>query len=525
MKLVVSYPMPAGRQELSVVRKEIFLCLLSAILLIISFPKFNLEFLAWVGFVPLFFALRNKSKVKAFLLSFFTGVIFWLGIIYWLVHVTFGGMILLVIYLAVYFGIFGLIVSVFSLQSSAFSLLFLPSAWVILEYIRSYLFTGFPWALLGYSQYLNLPIIQLADITGAWGVSFLVMLVNAGIYSVVSCPMPAGRQELSVVSQKQKFLLPILCLLASLIYGHFKLHQTPNTKDQTPIKISVIQGNIPQELKWQSFSRQFILGRYMQLSQEAVSFSPDLIIWPEASSPGILGEDAEIVKGIFDFAQLLSKYLLIGTVVKEGALYFNSAVLIDKQGKLIQRYDKLHLVPFGEYVPLGRILGFLQTVVPIGDFTGGRDYTVFKIPNSKFQIQNRFSVLICFEDIFPEISRRFTQRGAEFLVNITNDAWFGKTAASYQHLQASVFRAVENRLFLVRCANTGFSGFISPEGRVISRVVDSKGEDIFIAGFDTQDISVRNRPTFYTRYGDAFVLLVFISALYGIILKNNYCKG
>jgi len=508
--------------QFSVFRKEIFLCLLSAVLLILSFPRFNIEFFAWVGFVPLFFAIQNKSKCKVFFLSYLTGIIFWLGIIYWLIHVTFIGLIFLVLYLALYFGTFGLIISTIDHRLSTIDALFIPSLWVILEYIRSHLFTGFGWALLGYSQYLNLVSIQIADITGVYGVSFLIMTVNVAIKEVL------GFRSEVLGRKKQAVFMIMFCsvfLIGALLYGYYRLNQTPNTQHQTPIKVSIIQGNIPQELKWQSYSQEFILDRYIKLSKEASLHKPDLIIWPEASSPGFLFKqaDAWIFQNMFNLAKELKANLLIGTIVIDKSDYFNSVVLIDSYGAIIKRYDKIHLVPFGEYIPLKRTLPFLKTIVPIGDFAGGREYTVFKVTSRKPQAasQDSFSVLICFEDLFPELSRRFVKNGAGFMVNITNDAWFGRTSSPFQHLALSVMRAVENRRFLVRAANTGVSCFITPEGTIKSLVSDNKGRAIFITGHKTADISTQRSITFYTRHGDVFILACLILVIYGIISKDK----
>jgi apolipoprotein N-acyltransferase len=502
-------------------KKDIFLSFLSSLLLILSFPNFNLWISAWFGFVPLFFVLENRPKTEAFLLSFFTGIIFWSGIIYWLIHVTLPGTIILILYLALYFGVFGLAVSRYSLLATRYSALIIPSLWVILEYIRAHLFTGFPWALLGYSQYLNLPIIQIADLTGAWGVSFLVVMVNAAIYSVIGC-------RLSVIGARLKYLLlPILCLIVTLIYGYYKTYRTPNTEHRIPIKISVIQGNIPQELKWQPEVSRYISDKYSRLTEQASKTAPDLIIWPEASSPGLLGASDAVFKDIFSLAKKIKTPLVIGAVVRDSERYFNSALLVNSFGEIVDRYDKLHLVPFGEYIPLKKVLPFLETIVPIGDITPGREYTIFKIPNPKSQIPNskitnNFAVLICFEDLFPELSRQFVLKGAQFLVNITNDAWYKKTGAAAQHFQASVFRAVENRVFLVRSANTGVSGFIDPSGRIISKVSDKFARDIFIDGIDTRKITISKKPlTAYTRYGDIFIVVCVLFVLYGIIRTSK----
>ncbi len=494
---------------------SIILASITGILLILSFPRSNLWFLAWFSFLPLFFSLKNKSIIWAFLLSYISGIIFFSGTIYWLTQVTFLGAVVLILYLALYFGLFGLIVSSYLLPTTYYLLLFVPSIWVLLEYLRTHLFTGFGWALLGYSQYLNLPIIQIADITGVWGVSFLVMMVNVAIYSFI-----VHRSSFLV---KKRYIFPILCIFITLIYGFYRIYIAEIKTHDAKLKISVIQANIPQELKWDANAKDFIIKKYLNLTREAIKDGPDLIIWPEAALPSVLEKDESCYEKVRGFLKRYRTPLLLGAVTSKEDFYYNSAVLISKQGRLLKQYNKLHLVPFGEYIPLKNILRFLETVVPIGDFVAGREYTVFTLPTIYYLLPTKFSVLICFEDIFPEISRRFVKKeGANFLVNITNDAWFGKTASAYQHLQASVFRAVENRRFLIRAANTGISGFIDPQGRIISTVTDREGEQIFISGHKTEQIQTKRNLAFYTRYADTFVLLISLVVLCGIIRKNRF---
>jgi len=357
---------------------------------------------------------------------------------------------------------------------------------------------------------LNVPVLQIADITGAWGVSFLVMLVNTAIYSLFS-------NNLKFTGKVKKFSWAALIFFIVLAYGYIKLHDIVPSERGAFIKLSVIQGNIPQELKWDSKARSYILSKYFRLTEMAAAEGPDLIIWPEASSPGLLGQDNEIFDRIYALSKNKKMPLLIGAVASDNNRFFNSALLIDKEGRTRERYDKLHLVPFGEYIPLKNIFPFLETIVPIGDINRGREYTVFQIP-IKSQDFFRFSVLICFEDLFPELSRRFVKRGAGFLVNITNDAWYKQTSAPYQHLQASVFRAVENRVFLARAANTGISGFISPAGKIIKLVQDNSGRDIFVDGYATQQVEIPKRAlSFYTRHGDSFIFLLLIFTAYSIL--------
>ncbi|MFA6216721.1 MAG: apolipoprotein N-acyltransferase [Candidatus Omnitrophota bacterium] len=493
--------------------REWVLCLIPAFLLAASFPLFNFEFLAWVSFVPLFFNLKNKSKPKVFFLSFLTGVLFWLGTVYWLIHVTFAGMLLLVLYLGLYFGIFGLAaVSVLNHPRVGLRVIVIPAVWVLLEYARAHLLSGFPWALLSHSQYLNLPVIQIADITGAWGVSFLVMMVNVAIYMVVVESRILGRGGVL-----RKYGIVLLCLAITFGYGYYKLSLTPAPQRQTPYTVSVIQGNIPQELKWDIRSRRAIINKYKELTAQAVSRKPDLIIWPEASLPVVLEEEPDYFAQVYGFIKEIKTPLLLGAVTLENGSYYNSALLMSADGEIQQKYNKLHLVPFGEYIPFRQTFPFLATIVPIGDISPGRKYSVFSSPQHP---ANRFSVLICFEDLFPELSRVFVQKGAGFLVVMTNDAWFGKTSAAYQHCAASVFRAVENRRPVVRSANTGISGFVDPKGRITALVADNNAENIFIDGYLTREVDAGSKHiSFYTRAGDVFIVVCVFCVLCGIIFS------
>lgn len=475
--------------------------------------------------MPLFFALKGQTGLKSFLLGYCAGFVFWAVTIYWLINVTVPGAIILVLYLALYSGVFAFLISRFLYFSPPAFLLVAASLWSILEYIRSYLFTGFSWALLGYSQCFNLPVIQIADITGAWGVSFLVMMVNAAAYSLLAaCRLPlvksrnknqnkcqsglfAADSELQRTKQSYRsYFLVAVVLILTLSYGYYKLYNaSTQSASFVPFKLTVVQGNIPQELKWDPDCSDFILNRYLRLTNQAAAASPDLIIWPEAASPAVLGEDKQIFERIFSLSKGIKAPLLIGAVTNEKGSYFNSAILISS-GEISARYDKLHLVPFGEYIPLKGVFTFLEDIVPIGDIERGQEYTIF----NGGEESEKFSVLICFEDLFPRISREFVRRGARFLVNITNDAWYKETPAAHQHFQASVFRAVENRVFLVRAANTGVSGFIGPEGRVISLVQDKNGRQIFNSGIATERLLLRESGlSFYTRLGDVFIVFCF----------------
>ncbi|MCX5711514.1 MAG: apolipoprotein N-acyltransferase, partial [Candidatus Omnitrophica bacterium] len=442
-------------------RRDLLFCVLSGILLALPFSKINLWIFGWFGFVPLFFVLQNKSRFQAFLFSYLTGVIFWLITVYWLVHVTLAGMILMSLYLALYFGIFGLLIAYTPYPLPLTPCIYVSSIWVLLEYIRSYLMTGFPWALLGYSQSSNLPIIQIADITGVWGVSFVVMMVNVALYQ-------GTRYKVQGTGIVKKYWLPIVFLAGVLVYGYCSIncYSRAPLKPLKKIKVSVAQGNIPQELKWDPNAKDYIIDKYLDIAKAAAKKDPDLIIMPEATMPVVLEQSPDVLDKVTNTVKENNIPLLFGTVTLNHGNFYNSALLISPKTGFIQQYNKLHLVPFGEFIPLRNTLTFLENMIPIGDFSAGKNYTIFKLKDA------RFSVLICFEDMFPEVSRGFVNAGTGFLVNMTNDAWFKDTSSPFQHLQGSIFRAVENRRFLVRSANTGVSAFIDRSGKVYSTLSD-----------------------------------------------------
>ncbi|MDP2938566.1 MAG: apolipoprotein N-acyltransferase [Candidatus Omnitrophota bacterium] len=490
---------------------DYILCILSSILLALSFPKFNFWFFGWVGLLPLFFALQGKRPIFSFLLSYLTGFLFFLLTIYWLIHVTLLGFLLLAAYLAIYFGLFGFLIGVFSNKPPIFKLFLFPSIWVVLEFLRSNLLSGFGWALLGYSQYRNLAVIQISDILGSYGVSFLIVMVNVAIWVLVS----EGRGQRSEVRKVFFCLLSsVFCLLAVISYGLFKLNYQLPTTNYQQLKVSVIQGNIPQEIKWDETSWPLILDKYINLTRQVSKDKPSLIIWPETAYPGYLADKPQLLKEILNLAKELRTNFLLGAITTKDFSIYNSAILISSEGKLSKAYHKLHLVPFGEYVPFRGIFSFLPELAVLGDFTKGKEYTVFSLNKDN---SAKFSVLICFEDTIPYLSRQFVKKGANLLINITNDAWFKDTSAPFQHLQASVFRAIENRCPLVRCANTGVSAFIDENGRIIDMVLEGNNKATFISGYKTKEIKLKNSNSFYSRFGDLFVLaclLIFISGIF-----------
>ena len=504
-------------------KRDLLLCLFSAVLLIFSFPKFDLEFLAWLALVPFFYAIEGKGLFESFRLGFITGAFSFLGIVYWIVVAvhTYGNvplvlsifiLLLLVAYLSLFTGVFACLTRFIQVHSGLESVLFTPFVWVALEYLRSFLLTGFPWAELGHYQYLNLPFIQMADMTGVYGPSFVIVLVNATLFSVF-------RQGSKRVFPLREIAITAVLLLAALIYGYVKMGEIDREISRQPsLRIGLVQGNIDQSIKWdESFQRE-TLNIYDRLSLKVEAGKPDLIIWPETATPFFFQDAKEFQPFILNVPEKTNAFLLFGSpsyrVERGKASHYNSAYLFSPSRELVGKYDKIHLVPFGEYVPLSNLLFFIGSLGEgIGDFRSGRGITNFSLPRA------RFGVVICFEIIFPDLCRRFVREGADFLVTITNDAWFGRTSAPYQHFAIAVLRAVENHVFVARAANTGISGFIDPKGSIM------KKGGIFTEEAINGTIRLMKSKTFYTLYGDVFAWLCCAVSLgllgYAILQKQR----
>lgn len=471
-------------------------------LLILAFPKMDIWPLAWIGLVPLLRNLDGQTPSRAFARAYLCGILFFGGTLYWLIHVTLPGMVLLVAYLAVYFGLFGVGYTFFAGSKTIWKFFGIASLWTLLEFTRAHFLTGFGWASLGYSQYKNILFIQVADLTGVYGVSFLIVLGNLLFKEILD-----GIRE-KPNAHKLKFIsplaIPVLVLVLALGYGVIRLMIVRRAQIQPApqASIAVIQANIPQLMKWYDPAWPDIMARYKILTEAAAKEKPDLIIWPETSYPGILWEDKELFDELRGFVARLGVPLLVGAIVEEGDRYYNTAILLSKNGEILRQYRKVHLVPFGEYIPLRFLFPFLEHIVPIADFTAGEEYTVFKL----WDDGKLFSVLICFEDTLGGLTRQFVQQGAGLLVNMTNDAWFHDTKEPYMHAQASVFRSVENRRPLVRAANTGVSCSIDASGRMVRAVADERGKKTYVSGYAVMKVRFDQQKTFYTRYGDVFVL-------------------
>ncbi len=471
--------------------------LVSGVLLALAFPRPDIASLAWFGLVPLLL-FGGKRPLRS---GFAAGCAFFAVVLYWLniVMTTYGHLqpllsvvayLLLVAYLALF--IAGAVWGAFALRER-FDLplpLTLPVLWVGFEFLRSFLFSGFPWATLGYSQQSHLHLIQSADLCGVYGISYLLLLSNTVLAQLLLAWWQRDRKQFP----RWSLLVLLLLVAANLGYGSWRLGQDPDRRD-AQLDAVVVQGNIDQSIKWDPAFQQATVERYRDLSLQGATGHPgSLIIWPESATPFYAQDPSRLSAMVHQVPVATDSWLLFGSPAYERVnrriRYLNSAFLLDRKGEVLGRSDKVHLVPFGEYVPLKAFLPFIdKLVVGIGDFSPGR---VSPLPLDG----HRIGVLICFEGIFPELARDFVRQGSDLLVNITNDAWFGRSSAPYQHLAMTRFRAIENRIWVARAANTGVSALIAPSGRIVAR------SDIFVPAMLRGKVGLGAGQAPYSRWGD-----------------------
>ncbi len=512
---------------------NLLLSFLTVLLFSFSFPSPGISFLAWIALVPWFIII--SSGYKAGLFSYIIGVLFFIFNLSWLGFVTYPGWFLLSLYLAAYLLAFGAISHYLRKRLRLPHIFTAPFVWVTFEYLRSFPVSGFPWFFMGHSQYLNLPLIQLADITGVYGISFLIIIINAAIADLIGQLLIKRNFKLSIDSiiffgRKKSFyyftiIIPILLLCLTLLYGYFSL-KGYKTLQNGP-NVCVVQGNIPQGIKINPDEKQQeeILAKYVNLSLKNTDKDIDLIIWPETMVPGILNIDPEILdrkidrlskESIQKLANDTSANLLVGgtaiDVNNKYPLYFNTAFYYDRKGKLVDRYDKIHLVPFGEFIPFEGYLSFFNHLVPYDvSLSSGKRRTMFELDSDNTHKVFRFGVVICYEDTAASLVRKFRKDGVDFMVNITNDAWFCDSSELDQHLAVMVFRAVENRICITRAANTGISSFVAPSGEIYDYLARN-GNYREIDGTLYNKIKVADTTnTWYTNYGDVFAIICLLT--------------
>jgi len=499
---------------------------LTGFMMVFIFPPYGIYPLIWVVFLPLFFAVENKTLKQSFYLSWFAGIVFFTGLVYWLVYVTFAGTCILILYLALYFALFICAIKWIRRSIGISYLLSAPFVWCFAEYLRATVMTGFPWDNLGYSFYNDYRLIQISEYTGVSGLSFIAVLSNAILFysineilSIIKTVQDKNkilvRIFLKAVLPLFVFFLMINCLRS---WGSERADYFRNLKPVSVLKAVLIQANIPQNIKWDKFSQNEILQRYKNLTVEASKGSPDLIIWPESSLPGFFNYDEKSTYLIFSLIKDLKIPILFGgnrlKVQADDYIYYNSVYFVQPDDDLVLTYDKIHLVPYGEYIPnkkiLTKILPKLETIVPFEDFTSGEELRIFELKNF------RFGASICFEDIFPGLIRKIPQQNADFIVNVTNDAWYKNSSAPYQHFYMAMFRAIENRTMFVRCSNTGISGYVLPDG-TYEIFYGKNGLPVFEEGYLNVEIPKREKTisTFYTKHGD---LIFYLSCVISVLL-------
>ncbi|MEO5355808.1 MAG: apolipoprotein N-acyltransferase [Nitrospirae bacterium YQR-1] len=504
-----------------------FLPAFSGILLFLAFPKPELSTLAWAALLPLFYSITAAdTKLRAICSGLITGFIFFFGTQYWIYHSInhFGGIpfilsiiivFVLCLYQSLYISVFALMFHLIgkrrSIRGACYST---PFIWVSLEYLKGIFLTGFPWSFLGYSQYKFIPLIQIADITAVYGISFLIVFFNCALY------LTFFENNYTLKKNPLKKLKPIIIasviFILAIVYG---LKKQPSLNYTEKVTVTLVQGNIPQEMKLSRDYTDKIINTYETLTLENTPDNTDLVVWPESALPFYFMSDRKYTDDFVKFQKYLGKSLLFGTDLIRGRkgkslILTNSAVLLGKDGKIDYVYDKIHMVPFGEYVPLRKLLFFVDKLVgSTGEFSPGRDFVSGR---AEF---GSFGTHICYEIIFPDLVRRFYINGGDFIVTISNDAWFGDTSGPYQHFAIAVLRAVENGKYLIRATNSGISAIVGPKGGILKKT--SLFERVTLTG----DIyKSAGGVTFYTVFGDVFaysclIYSVFITAF--LIVKRR----
>ncbi|MBN1541877.1 apolipoprotein N-acyltransferase [candidate division KSB1 bacterium] len=485
---------------------KLFLSILTGILFALSFPPFRSGFLAYGALIPLFYLLRNQSLKETLRWGYLTGLFIYCGTLFWIGYVTMPGLIGALLVLPLYIMLYSFIQRLILIRFPHKGFLFLPFVWTAIEYLQSFGDIAFPWVYLGYTQSYYLPIIQFAEYTSVFGVSFWVVCLNVLLYELLFGFSGRSHRKLFL------WILPILFFLP-LLFGVWVLAHAPAPTDS--VRIALIQGNIDPFEKWNPQNNERIFSTYDSLTRSALQHNPDLIVWPETATPFYLRSEYRYQQMIRHWVDGHQVPLLTGSIDYEYSQgrqhYFNSALMIRPNELNLAVYAKMRLVPFSEKVPFSDFLPvaflrdwLMQTPLGVGDYSRGNRYTLFQLTNdfNAESMQEKrgavFGVPICYESAFPDLVRRFVKRGATFLVVITNDAWFGRTSAPFQHQQISVLRAVETRKSIARCANTGISCFIDPYGRTRAST------PLFQTATVVENLELCHSSTVYVRYGNIF---------------------
>jgi apolipoprotein N-acyltransferase len=443
-------------------------------------------------------------------LGFVAGVTYFAGTVYWVtqVMVTYGDVPLVaallinaafVIYLALFVLAFAIAMAWLTAAGGPNALLVAPLVWVTTELGRTYILTGFPWVLLGYSQSAVLPIAQLASVFGVFGLSALVVSVG-GATAFAAVVLGSSRPAVSGAAIRKAAFTPLVVTLLfvamTAIWGALRIRTGELLASGEPIRVGLLQGNVPEADRWQDQKAAAVFLRYIDMTRQAVARGARFVVWPESATPYAFGDDIRGTERMTGLARSLHVPLLIGSdqiVHGSETKYYNAAVLVRSDGSAGGVYKKVHLVPFGEYVPARRVFFFMSRIVQaVSDFAAGDTFDVLPVDG------HLVSTAICYEIIYPNLVRQFTVEGSELLTTITNDSWFGATSAPYQHFAQASMRAIENGRFLVRAANTGISGIVDPYGRVLTTTA------LYTQAVVVGDVRFLKDTTIYARTGDIF---------------------
>ena len=513
-------------------RRRYPLAVLGGLFLAAAFPKIGIAGFAWIAPALMLAAALGQSSGESFRLGYVSGLAYYLTSLYWLLLIPYrwhsiplgpaAGWLALSAYLALYPATWVWLISQvpsskFKLQSSGDVLwcgwagrtgwaISGAAAWVALEMVVARLFSGFPWNLLGASQYRMTPLLQIASFTGVYGVSFQVVWLSLSLFSAaLMLVRRPGSRSIWVA----EIFLPLAIIAAVFNFGFRRLTHAP--RPAHTLRVTFVQPSIPQTLIWDESKDDERFRELIQLSEQALTNQTDLLLWSEAGIPKLLRYDQATFDAVTALARNHHVWLIVGA--DDMALgpdgkpreFYNSSFLLNPEGKLVDGYKKRNLVIFGEYIPLVRWVPFMKWFTPIpGGFTPGERATFFELGDLKVKT----SPLICFEDMFPQLARDCAAGDTDFLVNMTNDGWFGESAEPWQHAAGAVFRAVENDRPLLRCTNTGLTCWIDAQGRLREIFRDSRGS-VYGPGFMTAEIPLLtpgegHSRTFYNLHGDWF---------------------
>jgi apolipoprotein N-acyltransferase len=488
----------------------------------LAYPPFGIEWIIWVALTPMIAAVwfapawRKHDWLRLFALGWVAGSAGFLLHLHWIIEVTVAGWVALSLYCGIYPGLAGVFFGTVGRPrqrtdapravwvSSRSNLLFAAvgaMGWTATEYLRSVLFTGFGWNSLGVALWQNVPMLQITDLTGVWGLSFLIVAVNLMVVLTIkrlACEIGTG-------AMKPHYDFAITLAVVALVFTYGIRQLLRPAAESLPLRVAAVQPNIPQDQKWDPAYEQKILDRLERLSEAAIALNPDLLVWPEAATPRAVLQDPRSGAVVRRLAEMWDGDFLLGSVHFSPEGDFNSVFLFTDGVARQQMYHKIHLVPFGEYIPLRHSFPLFAWIVGDlvpEDFDAGTEFSVLEMAARPVRI----APLICFEDTLGPLARPFVLGGAQLFVVVTNDGWFRESAGSMQHLAQSVFRSAENKVPMLRVANTGVTAWIDPFGRVLEKLADAETGRTFIEGTLVNEFAVPVAvvPTFYTRHGDVF---------------------